>query len=155
MAMMQWLEASAERAEELFAACPGYFQRLHGHPYGAEDVRDLLLEKPVGVEEKQVWMAVLESRTIGVVEFLRDYPQSGTIYIGLLMVREDLQRQGLGGELYRHLEAASQGRHFRLAVLEGNAPALAFWGRMGFVETGEVRPYRDHRAILMEKSVAL
>lgn len=153
--MIQWMEASEERAEELFAACPGYFQRLHGHPYTAEDVRDLLLEKPVGVEEKRIWMAVLEDRTVGVVEFLLDYPQPGTIYVGLLMVREDLQGQGFGGEFYRHLEARCEGRHFRLAVLQWNTAALAFWRRMGFLETGEVRPYRDHQAILMEKSVGL
>jgi GNAT superfamily N-acetyltransferase len=150
--MIDWLPADAERAEELFAACPDYFQRLHGAAHTAEDIRDLLEERPPEVSEKQTWIALVRGETVGVVDFLRDYPRPGTVYVGLLMVREDRQGQGLGAILFRELARLSQGEHFRLAVLEHNKPALAFWRRMGFVATGEVKPWRGHRVILMERS---
>lgn len=146
------MPACAERAAELFAACPGYFERLHGHAFTSEDVRDLLEEKPAEVEEKHAWIALLDGETVGAVDFLRNYPQPGTVYLGLLMVREDRQRQGLGARLYADFEALSTAERVRLAVLDHNAPALAFWQRMGFVATGEVKPYRQHRVVIFEKS---
>lgn len=149
--MIEWVPASPERAEELFAACPGYFERLHGGAHTAEDIRDLLEEKPPEVSEKQTWIALLQGETAGVIDFLRDYPRPGTVYVGLLMVREDRQGQGLGAILFRELARLSQGEHFRLAVLEHNTAALAFWRRIGFVATGEVKPWREHLAILMER----
>ncbi|MBN9415200.1 hypothetical protein ABS71_16100 [bacterium SCN 62-11] len=150
--MIEWVPATGERAAELFAACPDYFQRLHGHGYSQEDVRDFLEGKPPEVAEKHTWMARLEGQIIGAVDFLRDYPEPGTVYVGLLMVREDRQREGLGARLFEQLEILSQGERFRLAVLEHNAPALAFWQRVGFVPTGELKPYRQHQVVLLQKS---
>lgn len=152
--MIEWLPADAERAAELFASCPDYFQRLHGGAHTVQDIRDLLEEKPPEVHEKHTWIAMSRGETVGVVDFLRDYPRPGTVYVGLLMVREDRQGQGLGTRLFRELVRLSQGAHFRLAVLEHNPQALKFWQQMGFVATGEVKPYRGHRVILMERASA-
>jgi len=43
-------------------------------------------------------------------------------------------------------------------VVRSNDPVLGFWHRMGFTETGEVRPWRYDKlrseAVLMDKVVA-
>jgi ribosomal protein S18 acetylase RimI-like enzyme len=49
-------------------------------------------------------------------------------------------------------------RRQRLSVVRTNDQVLGFWRRMGFAETGEVRPYRydtlESEAVLMDKPVA-
>ena len=49
-------------------------------------------------------------------------------------------------------------RRLRLSVVRTNDQVLGFWRRMGFAETGEVRPYRydklESEAVLMDKPVA-
>jgi hypothetical protein len=44
-------------------------------------------------------------------------------------------------------------RTIRLAVVATNAQVLPFWYRMGFTETGEVRPYRHGK--LRSESIIL
>ena len=69
-----------------------------------------------------------------------------------------------GGELVGILdrEVAARwpwARRLRLSVVRTNDQVLGFWRRMGFAETGEVRPWRydklESELVLMDKPLAL
>jgi ribosomal protein S18 acetylase RimI-like enzyme len=49
-------------------------------------------------------------------------------------------------------------RRLRLSVVRTNHQVLGFWRRMGFAETGEVRPYRydklESEVVLMDRPLA-
>jgi hypothetical protein len=63
--------------------------------------------------------------------------------------------RGLGRAAYEAIEAQvrrwPQVYTLRLAIVATNAEVVAFWHRMGFSETGEVRPY--HYDKLLSESI--
>ncbi len=78
---------------------------------------------------------------IGVLDFRLHYPQAGAAYIGLLLVAEPLQRQGIGAQAWSLLKpwlaAAANIHTVRVGVEQFNVAALKFWEAQGFTLTGE------------------
>ncbi|MFE9809094.1 GNAT family N-acetyltransferase [Streptomyces sp. NPDC005548] len=78
-----------------------------------------------------------EGRTVGLVCLLDPHPKDGYPWIGLLMVSGSQRRRGVGRLLVRAVEERylGQGRDgLRLAVLENNPSASAFWSSLGWQE---------------------
>lgn len=155
--------------QSLLESDPGYTERVTGYPPGPSDALSLTVSRPEGVEadQKVVLGAWRPSRTgadelVAVVDLIRGYPDPSYAFVGLLLVRWELQGTGVGRKVWQQVEelvADWQGvERFRLAVVETNARmALGFWQAMGFAETGERKPYRydqlESTAIMMEKRV--
>ena len=148
---LTWVQPTRELLVELFEDSPDYFQRLHGGPYQDKDVTDVFEQMPPGVNEKQAWLAMEGEVPVGLVDFLIGYPEPGTAYIGFLLVRESRHGEGLGARLCAFVEETAGCDKIVLAVLETNEPAFAFWGKMGFRATGEMRPYEGHSVAMMQK----
>ena len=78
---------------------------------------------------------------IGFVDFRLDWPDPGVVYIGMLMVAEAVQRQGIGTQAWSLLKPwlASQAgmQRARAGVEQFNVAALKFWEAQGFTVTGE------------------
>jgi ribosomal protein S18 acetylase RimI-like enzyme len=99
---------------------------------------------------------------VGVVDLLLRHPDDETVYLGLLLIDRDRQGQGIGAAACRALERDLRSRwpwarRLRLGVVRTNGQVLGFWRRMGFTETGEVRPWRydklESEVVLMDKVV--
>ncbi|MEU2427114.1 GNAT family N-acetyltransferase [Streptomyces sp. NPDC007851] len=98
-----------------------------------------------------------EGRMVGLVSILRQHPRDGYPWIGLLMVHGDQRRKGHGRLLADLVEERlrSEGRNgVRLAVLENNPTALAFWSSLGWREIDR-RPDVQHgrSCIVMHKQL--
>ena len=96
-------------------------------------------------QRSRYWLTV--SELVGVLDLLLRYPDDETLYIGLLQVDLARQGQGIGAAACRALEDEVRARwpwvrRLRLSVVRTNDQVLGFWHRMGFTETGEVRPWR-------------
>ncbi|WP_124727683.1 GNAT family N-acetyltransferase [Staphylospora marina] len=100
----------------------------------------------------------------GILTYLRRNPRDGFPWIGFLIFRKDLHRQGLGREVMEHfLTLASERMGWtavRLGVLLGNHPAQAAWERLGFRKVMKKEVYglpQDHAgeriAWVMEKEL--
>ncbi|MFJ7150553.1 GNAT family N-acetyltransferase [Streptomyces sp. NPDC100445] len=79
----------------------------------------------------------IEGQAVGLVSLLRQHPGDGYPWIGLLIVHGDHHRKGRGRLLANLVEERlrSEGRNgVRLAVLENNPTALAFWNSLGWHE---------------------
>lgn len=78
---------------------------------------------------------------IGLLDFRLHWPATRTAYIGMLMVAESYQRQGLGTQAWRLLQpwlaTTAEMQRARLAVEQFNPIALQFFQRLGFQLTGE------------------
>lgn len=78
---------------------------------------------------------------IGFIDFRLDWPDVGVAYVGMLMVAEVLQRQGMGTQAWALLApwlARSAGiRTVRAGVEQFNVTALKFWEAQGFALTGD------------------
>jgi uncharacterized protein len=156
--------------QSLIESDPGYTERVTGYPPGPSDALSLTVVRPEGVEAEQkhvlgAWRPGPGSRDelVAAVDLIRGYPDPSYAFVGLLLVRWELQGTGVGREVWRAIEDLVSGwdgvQRFRLAVVETNArPALGFWRAMGFTETGERKPYRyahlQSTSIMMEKPVS-
>ena len=70
-----------------------------------------------------------------------DQPEPGTAHLGLLLVRQALQGQGLGREVVTALELAllaAGGDLLRLSVADENREVEGFWERLGFAAVGRL-----------------
>jgi ribosomal protein S18 acetylase RimI-like enzyme len=139
--------------------------RVTGHPPGPADAQSTLLFVPEGSapDDKAPFGVWAGEELVGVLDLLLRYPDAETIYIGLLQIDRARQGQGIGTAACRALERDllprwPWARRLRLSVVRTNDQVLGFWRRMGFTETGEVRPWRydklESEAILMDKPVS-
>lgn len=106
--------------------------------------------------------AAAGAELIGLLDFRLHWPDGEVAYIGMLMVAEPYQRQGIGTQAWSLLRpwlASSAGvRRVRLGVEQFNSAALQFWQRMGLTLTGESNRIRvgDQfvRLLYMEEDLA-
>ena len=136
-----------------------YALRVTGHPPGPADAQSTLVfvHSPDDKAPFGVWA---DGELVGVLDLLLRYPDDETVYLGLLLIERGHQGQGIGAGAVQALEREVAARwpwarRLRLSVVRTNDNVLGFWRRMGFTETGEVRPWRydklSSEAILMDK----
>jgi len=76
-----------------------------------------------------------DGEVVGWADVLDEHPRDGVPWIGLLELRADVHRQGLGREAAQALADwyAGQGvARLRVGVDDGNEPAAAFWRSLGY-----------------------
>jgi GNAT superfamily N-acetyltransferase len=100
----------------------------------------------------------VQGQVVGLVSILRQHPRDGYPWIGLLMVHGDRRRNGNGRLLAGLVEERLRSRGWngvRLAVLENNPTALAFWSSLGWQEIDR-RPDTQHGrpCVVMHKHLA-
>jgi hypothetical protein len=137
--------------QQLYRATPGYWQmyNLPGSP-ADQAARDLqaAAETPgrfmLGIVRRIVAddpQAGVE--LVGLIDFRLHWPEERMAYIGMVMVAEPYQRQGIGSQAWRLLRpwlAESAGVvRVRLAVEQFNHKALRFFESLGFRLTGNTR----------------
>jgi GNAT superfamily N-acetyltransferase len=132
--------------DEVLDGLQDYSMMVDGVPKMTDGARHLLLATPDGYghESKHVFAVMSGSEPIGVVDIIRDFPNPSTAFVGLLAVIELHQRRGVGRTAFKAVERFACRRlvasKLRLAVVATN-PVVGFWLKMGFRETGEVKPY--------------
>jgi diamine N-acetyltransferase len=116
---------------------PAYSLQVKGHLPSPTDAEDLFDERPPGLsmEDKLVGGFWLNNQMVGCVEICKGYPTAHIAYIGLLLFTEKYQGYGYGREALVHIRALARSWHchvLRIAVIETNDNALAFWKNEGF-----------------------
>lgn len=152
-----------EALQEVFEASPDYMNRITGLPPGRADGQStfLILPEDKSYDDKLVYRIYWEERMVGCVDVVRGYPTDEYAWIGLLLIAEPYQRRGIGALAYDLVEKEIRTwpaiRKIRLGVVRTNEQVLPFWRKMGFVETGEVKPYRYARVasetLVLEKTL--
>jgi ribosomal protein S18 acetylase RimI-like enzyme len=143
----------------------GFAVGVTGHPPGPADAQSTLMFVPEArsPDDKAAFGIWADDQLVGILDLPLRYPDEEIVYVGLLLVDRARQGQGIGTAACQALdrEVATRwpwARRLRLSVVRTNDQVLGFWRRMGFAETGEVRPYRydklESEVILMDKPVA-
>ncbi|WP_395362038.1 GNAT family N-acetyltransferase [Streptomyces sp. YH02] len=172
------VETLAPKALEDGAALPGpllteltalyasdeEFQQLSGDFPDPSDIRPEQVAAALADElarpTAEVLLARSEGRLVAVAVTLGRHPDptEPEPWLGLLMVHGDERRTGHGRRLAAYVEdrfRAGGRTGLRLAVLENNPRALAFWTSLGYVETAR-RPDLAHGrpCVVMRKGLA-
>jgi GNAT superfamily N-acetyltransferase len=156
---------TGERAEtaalqRVLEGAPRYAERITGAPPGPDDAQSsyTVLPEGKGYEDKFVYGIYAGGEMIGCADVIRGWPRPDTAHIGLLLIGERHQRRGHGRAAYQAIERAIAPwgvKRVRIGVVGTNEDVLPFWRTLGFVPTGEVKPYRygpvDSQVTILEK----
>ena len=116
-----------------------YFSKISDNPPSISNVEEDIEVIPNGVQknQKNYRLISFNDEILGVVDFLSDYPEKDTILIGLFIIKNDKQKQGLGTKIFRYLEKSFKNKKFlkiRIGVLVDNEIGLYFWKKQNFKE---------------------
>ena len=142
---------SGQRAEmaalqRVLEAAPAYFLTVTGLPPGSAEAQSTFTALPPdkGYGDKFVWGLYACESMIGCADVIRGYPVREKAVIGLLLLAEPWQHRGLGRAFAALIEQAigawPEIERLRLGVAVSNTAALTFWRKLGYRETGEVKP---------------
>lgn len=114
-----------------------YFSKISDNPLSISNVEEDIEVIPNGVQknQKNYRLISFNDEILGVVDFLSDYPEKDTILIGLFIIKNDKQKQGLGTKIFRYLEKLFKNEKFlkiRIGVLVDNEIGLSFWKKQNF-----------------------
>ena len=116
-----------------------YFSKISDNPPSISNVEEDIEAIPNGVQKNQKNYSLISfnDEILGVVDYLSDYPEKDTILIGLFIIKNDKQKQGLGTKIFRYLENLFRNKKFlkiRIGVLVDNEIGLSFWKKQNFKE---------------------
>ncbi|HUH94762.1 MAG TPA: GNAT family N-acetyltransferase [Casimicrobiaceae bacterium] len=141
-------------------SAPGYFETVCAAPPGRAEAQSTFSALPEGktYDDKFVWGLYSGEAMIGCADVIRGYPSPERAIIGLLLLAETWQRRGLGRAfatlVERRIASWPEVERLRIGVVASNGGALAFWRKLGYRETGEVRPPHSgfvREVIVLEK----
>ena len=149
--------------QAVLEAAPRYYQAVTGGPPGPAEAQSTFTALPPGrsYADKRVYGLYAGNAVIGVADVVRGWNAPHKAIIGLLLLAEPWQRRGIGRAFAALVEQAigawPEIATVRIAVAASNPGALAFWHRLGFRETGEVRPAAapfNAEIVVLEKPLA-
>lgn len=136
---------------------------VQGAPFDPREAARTFEDVPPGVDPsaKTVLGVYCGHELVGVIDLVDSFPVPTTAMLGLLLIADTHRRSGIGTRAVRAVEdlVASWGTcdRVRIAVVRANAPAMAFWDALGYLPTGELRPYQKgtvrSEVVVMEKRV--
>ena len=116
-----------------------YFSKISDASQNISNIEEDIETFPDGVHknQKNYKLISFNDEILGVVDYLTDYPEKNTVLIGLLIIKNDKQKQGLGTKIFRYLENSFKNKNFlkiRIGVLVDNQIGLSFWKKQNFKE---------------------
>ncbi|WP_375769349.1 GNAT family N-acetyltransferase [Archangium gephyra] len=138
-------EEDAPLIRALGERCLEHLELHYGSPPDpGQMIRELLTDLPPGKTlGDKFGMGVFDKagQLVGAIDVIRDYPQPGEWYLGLLVLEPGQRNQGLGAKLLEaltHWLLRRGAASLRLAVSEHNAAGQRFWKRSGFQPVKQV-----------------
>ncbi len=121
---------------------PEYFKKVEGTIVTKEVAQREIESKPSKLNakyEKKFLVVYGAEKPIGVIELHLNHPNESTAYIGLLLLIEEIQSQGMGRMIYEKLESICKEKFninkIALGVSDDNDVSV-FWQKMGFSFNG-------------------
>ena len=154
---------SAENYADVFRILnetPSYTELIEGRLPIREDVDDFFVGVPPdkSLEDKSTFGFFSGFEMVGCAETMRSYPTSASVWIGLLLITQSRQGQGLGKEALALLieEISNWGYvQLQIGVVSTNHGGYNFWRRNGFKDLRRVVNNRfTGEMIVMELNMA-
>lgn len=146
---MRHLTAAAAHRSEVEAvimAAADYNLLIEGVAPSALHVDDFFMSLPPGSQPSDKFIVGFydSSVIVGIAEVVRGWNAPYKAIIGLLLLTPAARGGGRGRLALDAIETLARSwtgvTTLRIAVIDNNIAAFAFWRRMGFDETGERRP---------------
>ena len=140
LAAIPLVPADGPALQRLCEQCQDYSELVEGQAVGSDAASTILTELPpgkTGVDKFVFALQAADGAWVGVIDLVRDFPEAGEWFLGLLLLHPSHRGHGHGAAVYQALADWAQGHGaaaLRLGVVSQNTAALRFWQRQGFVE---------------------
>ncbi len=124
---------------KVFRNSPYFINSTQNHETSREECLKDMTEIPpeTTIEQKTYVLIYQNKKAIGMIDYVEEYPNQKTGYIGLFIIEEGYHRKGMGRELLEGLKQISLEKNFQyleLGCYEENKVGLAFWLKNKFYE---------------------
>ena len=138
-----------------------YFNKILNIPQSITNVEQDITNIPDGVQksQKNYRLVSFNDEILGAVDYITGYPEKNTIFIGLLIIKNNKHRQGFGEKIFNYLEDLFKSEGFlkiRLGVIADNEIGFSFWNKRNFKEIErKVLKFgnSEKEVIVMEKKI--
>ena len=145
--------------QDLLEKCSDYLLFQDGEPVSSTAAEELFASMPPDIDPMNKDMMGIYDDTnnlIGIFELIQHFRDHGTLTLALMMIDPAFRGSGVGKEAHRQLEVWAverDMRKIRIGVLFGNESGLKFWEAIDYVKTGEIKDYKTHKFMVMEKNL--
>ena len=132
--------ADAPWLQDFLETCDDYFRMISGQSAAPHEAETELASLPPGKTLDDKFFVGLQGpdgTLAGVFDLVKDYPEPGIWYLGLLLLHPAVRSKGHGEAIHAQISAlvrSQGGSAIRLGVVEKNEKALKFWTRLGYHE---------------------
>lgn len=140
---------------ELYMGNTEYFKHCLPNPT-FESVKEDLEGTPEGVEkDNKLFLGIYDGKIlIAVVDLIKNFPNTESIWIGLYILKLNYQGKGFATSLYCEIEKLikKEGyKYIQLAYVKTNRRAMNFWQKNHFVKTGREVEQEKYTVVVLEK----
>jgi RimJ/RimL family protein N-acetyltransferase len=124
--------------QDMLEKCADYMELVYGSPTSSNEAEMLVASLPPDKSLDDKYIIGIFDKTmqlVGFVDAVKDYPEAGDWWVGLVLLAPNSRGRGIGSQLYRAFESWIEGQGAQrvyLGVIEANPRAHAFWERLGF-----------------------
>ena len=144
-------ERDVPEALELCRGNGDYYAFMRSEPSAEALLADTLALPPgKGLEDKYFLLLRDEAGPLGLADIISGYPDAGTAWIGLFMLRRSGRGRGLGRRMALSLLEGAKAAGFSragLAWVRDNPVPARFWPSLGFVPEGAPRPCGEYELV--------
>ena len=150
-----------EEVLDIYIGNDYYFNKILNIPQKITNVEQDITNIPDGVQksQKNYRLVSFNDEILGAVDYITGYPEKNTIFIGLLIIKNNKHRQGFGEKIFNYLEDLFKSEGFlkiRLGVIADNEIGFSFWKKRNFKEIErKVLKFgnSEKEVIVMEKKI--
>ena len=150
-----------EEVLDIYIGNDYYFNKILNIPQNITNVEQDITNIPDGVQksQKNYRLVSFNNEILGAVDYITGYPEKNTLFIGLLIIKNNKHRQGFGEKIFNYLEDLFKSEGFlklRLGVIANNEIGFSFWKKQNFKEIErKVLKFgnSEKEVIVMEKKI--
>ena len=128
---------------DFFKQCKAFIRLIFNHDDTNLEANDFIHERPKNksaADKLPIGIFNSQGSLIAVLDVIKNYPHTGSWYIGLLMLPPLHRSKNLGSNIFQSFEntiRSLHGKEINLIVQEKNPKARKFWEKHGFDVTRE------------------
>lgn len=128
--------SNINRYESVFYSNEEYYRLTDGHPATRKECVDTV---EYGAVDSSIYNIGVSKNgePVAFLSVITGYPQTTTLYIGLLLIHEHFKRQSIGTKIISALHKIAHQLNFsdmQLSVQDNNIAGYSFWKKVGFYE---------------------
>lgn len=97
-----------------------------------------------------------DDKLIAIADIIVGYPESNNAFIGWYVVEGNMQRQGIGSQIFADIRANLKTigiDYISLGCVKENEVAMMFWKNLGFILTNDEKQVGKHTVVTYEKHI--